>query len=143
MRSSRPTISLAILLFLSAIGADDCVLTQIGKPVTPSTPPASTKPLCYTDPPQGCAVLCTDPSQPPVANGCCSNPAAGPLAQQFLAVVQSYETQAEQMTGMTLCGANSSAIVTPCGANITPVLFLNQDPEVCMVPPPGCTVGCQ
>ncbi len=110
-----------------------------------NAPPPSTStsslPWCYTDPPMGCAVLCTgDPTAAPVDNGCCNVAAADVRASQFLADVQNAEAQAEAM-GDTLCELHPNVVVTPCSDGLPPVLWPNQDPTTCMAPPAGCTIG--
>jgi len=136
MRSSRPTISLAILLFLSAIGADDCVLTQIGKPVPPPPSPSS-KPFCTTDPPLGCTAVCTDVDVLDF-NPACHKVEAGPREMAF---EQTLNAKVDALLQQDQHVCNPSTInvtITPCQAGFTPVEWPNQDHEVCMTAPPGC-----
>jgi hypothetical protein len=143
---TRKIHTLLLVLFAwMAIGADNCDGWGWSAGPTKNTPaptPTPALPWCYTDPPQGCAVVCTDPTLPPAPNGCCSNPAADVLTMQFLMHVQNAEAQAESATGMTLCSLHPNAIVAPCNDGILPVEWPNQDHASCMPAPAGCTVGC-
>lgn len=133
----RKTYALVLVPFaLSMLGADDCALTQIGQPVPPpKTIP--TKPYCYTDPPLGCAAICTAVDMPGLT-AACSNVDAGPRTAQFEADVNTYLADLAAH-GATACPAeNLGATVTPCADGIQPVEWPNQDHAECTTPPPGC-----
>jgi hypothetical protein len=96
-KPSRIWLGPLLLFALLTIGADDCALTQIGKPVPPSsTSPAL--PYCSTDPPLGCVALCifapTDipdmppPPTTPTTTDNCTDPGSGTIAAQFITDVQ-------------------------------------------------------
>jgi hypothetical protein len=125
---------------------DDC--GNIGAP-PPPPPKPPTLPYCSTDPPQGCAVVCTDVGLPPVADDCCMNPANDTRTVQFLAAVQTWEDQQEasaEAAGEDFTFCPESAIgkgASPCTLGIPPILWpANQALDSCTPPPSGCSAGC-
>lgn len=133
----KRTRALAIVPFAwTMIGADDCALTQIGQPV-PQSSTTPTKPFCFTDPPLGCAAICSDVDVVDWT-GACSNVEAGPRTAQFKMDIDNAVSSASAK-GVQLCTAlNIGAAVTPCMDGITPAEWPNQDHEVCTPSPLGC-----
>lgn len=132
--------AIALLLFAcTAIGANDCALTEIGKSAPP--PPPTTKPFCQFDPPVGCRAICTGVGAIGFT-GACDDISAGPLTEQFRNAIQTRILQA-MLAGQTFCtqddiDTSTNISVTPCLVGITPQPNPPESQDVCMNPLPGC-----
>jgi hypothetical protein len=119
------------------IGAKDCDPWAGWSNPPPTQTPSPSKPFCYTDPPLGCAAVCTGEDNVTFTPAC-SNVESGPLELDFqnliMAKVNMYLMQDQHVCNPSTIGVT----ITPCQAGITPVEWPNQDHEVCTPAPPGC-----
>jgi hypothetical protein len=135
-RPSRLWLVALTIFALLTIGANDCALEMIGKPVPSAVMPAL--PCCYTDPPQGCVAVCL--AVGPISFVGCNGPASDALAKQFAMDVN---TAQATLPGDACDEGSIGRGITPCQDGIAPVELPNQDHTVCMSPPPGCSLtGC-
>jgi hypothetical protein len=132
----KRTWGLGILPFAwSMIGADGGGCNLGTGYAMPAAPPS--EPYCYTDPPLGCAAVCTDVDVVGWTSPC-SNVEAGPRTDAFEAQVQSLLNAANAQSVSVCTADNLGATLTPCMVGITPVEWPNQDPTACSTPPSGC-----
>ena len=129
MRPSRFVLAFAMIFFVLGIGAKDC---------GPSgSPPASTKPFYYTDPPLGCAAYCSDVDEVSFTPACRNIEASDRELEFELQVMDGVQHLYAQ--GIQVCPqADPTSFVTPCAMGIFPVEHPNQDHEYCQTPPLNC-----
>lgn len=125
------------LFALTTTGAKDCGGGWWSSSATKSTspPPEATLPFCLSDPPPGCAAVCTAPDLITFTPAC-SSVDAGPRELGFEMTIMENAAALMMQGGECTIGFT----VTPCALGLAPVEWPNQDHTVCMSAPAGCVL---